>query len=132
MLLKLFLCFTIIPLVEVSILMHLGAMFGVGLTLFIVVGTGFLGAYLAKREGYRVLFQIQQEMQAGRLPANELIDALLIFVSGVVLITPGLLTDCAGFILLFPFTRSRMKEWIVRKIQSRIDRQHTTIYYNGS
>ncbi|MBU1863287.1 MAG: FxsA family protein [Candidatus Omnitrophica bacterium] len=120
MFLKLVLLFTCIPLIELSILMKLGAAYGVGLTLFIIIGTGILGAYLAKLEGYRVLFRIQQETKTGRMPAAELVDAVLIFVAGVLLLTPGLLTDILGFCILFPGTRIVFKRWIVKKIKEKM------------
>lgn len=113
MFLKLVLAFTLIPLTEIYILMKLGVHFGIGITLLVVVGTGVLGAYLARREGFRALNRIQHEMNSGKLPAVELIDALLIFISGIGLLTPGLLTDIAGFLILFPLTRNILKKKIV-------------------
>ena len=132
MFLKLVLLFTIIPLTELYILMKLGAHFGVGITLFLVIGTGVLGAYLARLEGYRVLFKIQQETRVGRMPASELIDAGLIFAAGVVLLTPGLLTDILGFFILFPATRAIFKRWLMRKIKNAMERSSgfTDIHYH--
>ncbi len=132
MFLKLVLLFTIIPLTELYILMKLGAHFGVGITLFLVIGTGVLGAYLARLEGYRVLFKIQQETRVGRMPASELIDAGLIFAAGVVLLTPGLLTDILGFFILFPATRAILKRWLMRKIKNAMERSRgfTDIHYH--
>lgn len=112
--------FVTIPIVELYILMRLGSVFGIGTTLFIVLGTGFLGAYLAKREGYRVLFKIQSELNTGRLPARELIDGVMIFVAGVVLLTPGLLTDIAGFVLLFPVTRYYIREKLIESFKKNL------------
>ena len=131
MFLKLVLLFTLIPLTELYILMQLGAHFGVGITLFVVIGTGVLGAYLAKREGYRILFRMQQEMNAGRMPASQMIDGLLVFAAGVVLLTPGLLTDILGFFILFPYTRSIVKQWIMTKVSDAMQRGggHTDIRY---
>jgi len=130
MFLKLILLFTLIPVIEIYILIKLGASFGVGVTLVIVVGTGVLGAYLAKREGYRIFYRIQQETRAGRVPAGEMVDALLVFISGVVLLTPGLITDIAGVLLLFPLTRMFFKEWLMRKFQEHLRRGYTNIHYH--
>ncbi len=121
MFLRLFLIFTLFPIIEIYILMKLGAHFGVLATLLLVIGTGFLGAFLARREGYRVVFQIKQELQKGNMPTGQMVDAVLIFISGIVLITPGLLTDIFGFIVLIPVTRRYIKEWIVRKIMQYRD-----------
>ena len=132
MFLKLVLLFTLIPLAEIYILMKLGAHFGIGTTLFIVIGTGVLGAYLARLEGYRVLFRIQQETRTGHMPTEGLIDAALIFVAGVVLLTPGLITDILGFFVLIPPTRAICKRWIVRKIKQAMERSQgfTNIQYH--
>ena len=120
MLFKLFLLFTAVPVIELYILIKIGSFFGIGFTLIIVLGTGFFGAYLTKREGYRVLFQIQKEMSQGNLPASELVDAVLVFVAGIVLLTPGLITDIIGLILLFPITRSFIRKFLMKKIQKHL------------
>ena len=131
MLFKLFLLFTVIPTVEIIILMQLGVVFGIAPTLILVIGTGLLGAYLAKREGIKILFKIQEETRAGRMPARHMIDGLLILIAGVVLITPGLLTDIAGFIFLFPLTRHAFVDFILRNIKNHMDRgSYTNVEYH--
>ena len=112
MLLKLFLAFTLIPLVEIYLLIKLGQNFGAITSILLVIFTGILGAYLARMEGLRTLFRIQETMREGRMPGEELLDALLIAIAGLVLITPGFITDVAGFLLLFPVTRMLAKNWL--------------------
>ena len=129
MFLRLFLLFTLVPVVELYILVKLGTTFGVGLTLLIVIGTGILGATLSKREGLKVWFRIQEEMQNGRFPGNELLDGCLIFAAGALLLTPGLLTDILGFLMLIPRTRSIFKKWIKEKVRKMMDSGHTDIIY---
>lgn len=129
MFLRLLLLFTLVPIVELYILVKLGTIFGVGLTLLVVIGTGVLGAALSKREGLKVWFRIQGEMQNGRFPGNELLDGFLIFVAGVLLLTPGLLTDILGFLMLIPWTRSIFKKWIKEKVRKMMDSGHTEIIY---
>ena len=126
MLLKLVLLFTLIPLTELYILMKLGAHFGVGVTLLVVIGTGVLGAYLARLEGYRVMMNMKAEMNAGRMPADKIIDGVLVFVAGILLLTPGLLTDIFGFCVLFPVTRAHIKKWIMDNIKRSMSRGHYT------
>jgi len=120
MFLKLFLLFTIIPTIEIIILMKLSATFGIASTLLLVIGTGLLGAYLARLEGVRILFKIQAETRAGRLPARDMLDGLLILVAGIVLITPGLVTDIAGFVLLVPFTRNAVLSYVLKKMKEHM------------
>ena len=119
MLLKLFLAFTLIPLVEIYLLIKLGQNFGAITSILLVIFTGILGAYLARMEGLRTLFRIQETMREGRMPGEELLDALLIAIAGLVLITPGFITDVAGFLLLFPFTRMLAKNWLKERMRSK-------------
>ncbi len=109
---KLFLLFTIVPFIEMMLLLKMGEVFGFSTTLLIVIGTGALGAYFVKREGFRVWSKIQTELQGGRLPGDQLIDALLLFIAGLILITPGILTDLTGFLLLIPQTRDALKGFV--------------------
>jgi len=100
MLLRLFLAFTVIPILELALLVRVGGWLGLVPTIAIVLSTGIIGAWLARREGLRALRAIQAEAASGRVPADELIHGLLILVAGIVLITPGVLTDLAGLLLL--------------------------------
>ena len=119
MLLKLFLAFTIIPVVEIYLLIQIGSVFGVFTSIALVIFTGFLGAFLARIQGMQTLFRIQESLREGRMPSAELLDALLIGVAGLVLLTPGFLTDTAGFVLLIPSTRNAIKSWLRKKIQTQ-------------
>ncbi|MDG1178488.1 MAG: FxsA family protein [SAR324 cluster bacterium] len=119
MLLKLFLAFTIIPVVEIYLLIQIGSAFGVFTSIALVVFTGFLGAYLARIQGLQTLFRIQESLGEGRMPSGELLDALLIGVAGLVLLTPGFLTDTVGFVLLIPSTRNAIKSWLQSKIKTQ-------------
>ncbi len=109
MLLRLFLAFTIIPTVELYILIRTGGVIGASNTIALILLTGILGAYLAQMQGARTMQQIRSNLAAGRMPADAMIDALLIFTAGIVLITPGFITDALGFLILIPFTRQRFR-----------------------
>lgn len=119
MFLRLFLVFTLIPLFELYLLITVGSYLGVGLTILVVLGTGMAGAYLARLEGWRTWQKIQSELQSGAAPANELIDGVLILAAGLLLITPGILTDIVGFGLLVPPTRAALKIVIRRALEKR-------------
>ena len=119
MLLKLFLAFTIIPIIEIYLLIEIGAMFGALTAVTLVILTGFLGAFLARMQGLQTLYRIQESLREGRMPSGELLDALLIVIAGLVLLTPGFLTDSAGFLLLIPTTRNSIKYWVRRQIGLR-------------
>ena len=119
MLLKLFLAFTIIPIIEIYLLIEIGSMFGALTAVALVILTGFLGAFLARMQGLQTLYRIQESLREGRMPSGELLDALLIVIAGLVLLTPGFLTDSVGFLLLIPATRNSIKYWLRRQIELR-------------
>ena len=119
MLLKLFLAFTIIPILEIYLLIEIGSLFGALTAITLVILTGFLGAFLARMQGLQTLYRIQDSLREGRMPSGELLDALLIVIAGLVLLTPGFLTDSAGFLLLIPATRNSIKYWLRRQIELR-------------
>ncbi len=115
MLLKLFLCFTLIPVIELYLLIQLGSVIGGFNTVLLVILTGFAGAWLARLEGLNTMLKVRQNLNQGLMPAEELMDAFIILVAGIVLITPGLLTDCMGLLLLLPYTRNMFKRFLRRK-----------------
>ncbi len=117
---RLLLLFTVVPIVELLLLVELGRHLGLAATLAIVLGTGALGAALARWQGLATLRRVQTEMEAGRLPAGPLVDGLLILVAGGVLLTPGLLTDLLGFALLVPTTRRAVRRAVSRAIRTRM------------
>jgi UPF0716 protein FxsA len=114
---KLILAFTLIPVAEIYLLIKLGGAIGALNTVLVVILTAVTGAALARLEGARTLLQLRSNMEQGVMPAGELLDALLIFVAGVVLLTPGFLTDAAGLLLLVPVTRKVIKQWLKKRIQ---------------
>ena len=116
MFVKLLALFTIVPLIELYLLIKIGAEIGALATVAIVVGTGIAGAWLARQQGSRVWWQMRQEMESGQFPADRLIDGLLLLVAGALLITPGLLTDLSGMIILIPVTRKPLREWVKRRL----------------
>ena len=116
MFLKLFLAFTLIPMIELYLLIKLGAIIGAFNTLLLVILTGATGAYLARLQGLQVMFRVRERLQQGEMPAEDMLDALIIFIAGIVLLTPGLLTDIAGLLLLLPSIRFRFKVWLWQKL----------------
>ena len=120
MLLGLFFLFTLVPLLELYLLIRLGTYVGAVDTIAIVIGTGVAGGLLAKSQGLAVLDRMRTELNQGRLPAESLLDGLLILIAGAMLVTPGLLTDGLGLLLLVPWSRQGIKSWLKRKMQEKI------------
>ncbi len=102
MFVRLLFLFTLVPLIELFLLVKLGDVIGFWPTVALVVATGAMGAILTRMEGLRVLRQAQADIQKGRVPTDRLLDGLLILIAGAVLLTPGLITDALGFFLLVP------------------------------
>ncbi len=117
---QLLLLFTLVPLIELALLIKLGELTGVWTTIGIVILTGIIGAYLARREGIKAWRRLEKSVREGVSPGDELIDALLILIAGAVLITPGLLTDLFGFGLLIPPVRKWVRNRLSRHFHNRI------------
>ncbi|TVM15347.1 membrane protein FxsA [Oceanidesulfovibrio indonesiensis] len=127
MFLKLFLGFTLIPLIELYLLITVGSYIGAGTTILIVIITGATGAWLARRQGMSTMLSMRERLNSGQMPAEEMIDAFLILVAGVVLLTPGFLTDVCGITLLIPPARQAIKRWLRRKFDTWIRQGHIEI-----
>ena len=117
MLLKLFLAFTLIPVLEIYLLIKIGHYLGAFNTVVVVIVTGLLGASLARHEGIRTMIRVRESMNRGELPAEEMLDAVLIFIAGIVLLTPGFITDLAGIAILIPNARS----WLKRRMRTKFE-----------
>ncbi|MBN1684732.1 MAG: FxsA family protein [Gammaproteobacteria bacterium] len=129
MIFRLILLFTLVPLIELSLLIELGRHIGLGSTIAIVIVTGVIGAYLAKYEGFKVIAGIRQELGAGKIPAEGLIDGIIILAGGLLLLTPGLLTDSIGFLALIPVSRNYLKQYLKRKFKQKLDSKEIHPFY---
>ncbi len=122
MLIRLILLFTVIPLIELYLLIQVGRYLGSFQTIMIVLITGIIGGLLARSQGLSVQKQIRVDMQNGIIPTDSLIDGFFILIAGALLITPGMITDIFGFVLMVPFYRGwlkkRLKEILKRKFES--------------
>jgi UPF0716 protein FxsA len=119
--LKLFLLFTLLPLIELWVLIELGRWIGTWPTIFLVASTGFAGVLLAKSQGLFVLRKMWADLEQGIIPGDKIFDGVCILLGGALLLTPGLLTDLSGFCLLIPFTRRRIKSTLRRYLQRKLD-----------
>jgi UPF0716 protein FxsA len=108
-----------VPLLETVILLWLADHLGFWTTLAMVIGSGVLGTWLLRRQGLRAIARIRDEFSQGRLPATDLLDGMLVVVAGVLLLTPGVITDSLGIALLFSPSRSLLRGWLVRWFKSR-------------
>jgi UPF0716 protein FxsA len=117
---KLFLIFAVIPVIELALLIKIGSVIGTLNTIIIVILTAIVGAYMVKLEGMVVMYRIQENMQQGTFPAEELINGMMILMAGVLLLTPGFFTDVVGFLMVFPVSRGVIKRIAGRYIKKRM------------
>jgi UPF0716 protein FxsA len=129
---RLFLLFTLVPLVELYLLISIGGSVGVAPTIALIALTGILGAWLAKREGRKTLASYQEAMTQGRLPEDGIVSGLLILVGGVLLIAPGVLTDVVGLALMIPPIRRGVAKLITRRVEARIRSGELQVMHIGS
>lgn len=114
---RLLLLFTIVPVLELALLVWLGQQVGFWPTVGLIVGTALLGSYLAHREGLSALARFRERVASGGMPGSELTDGIIILIAGALLLTPGVLTDLVGFLGLFPPTRAVVKRLITKRFQ---------------
>jgi len=122
--------FIALPVIELALLLQVGKVLGLGGTLLLVVFTGVAGAALARLEGLKLIFDIRSDINAGRMPTPRMVDGMLILIAGVLLITPGLLTDASGFLLLIPPFRSLLKRHAGELIRRKINKGVIEVDYS--
>lgn len=120
---KLFLLFAILPIVEIAILINVGEQIGGWYTVAIVILTAFAGAHLVRQQGLSTLMQAQQKMQVGTMPGQEMAEGLLLVIAGVLLVTPGFITDGIGFLLSLPMTRPLIAKGLLKHLSVRVVNQ---------
>ncbi|MFO7818497.1 MAG: FxsA family protein [Thermodesulfobacteriota bacterium] len=114
---KLLLLFLLVPLVELYVLIKVGSIIGAGYTVVLVILTAVAGAYLARTEGSQAMYRVRANMDQGIMPENDILDALLILVAGIVLLTPGFVTDFMGLLILFKPSRGVIRQYVKRKLE---------------
>lgn len=118
----LFLLFTIVPAVELILIIKVGAQIGAINTLVLLILIGATGAYMARLQGFQVLNNIQRNLEKGVLPTEDMLDGFIILCGGILLLTPGFLTDVIGLLFLFPVTRSILKIFLKQKFQKMVQK----------
>ena len=109
-----------LPLIELWVLLVVGSRIGWLPTIFLVVVTGVIGASLARAQGLQTIAAIQRDMASGIMPAPRLMDGVMILLAGAMLITPGILTDGMGFLLLVPATRQMIRNYLRIKLEKKL------------
>ena len=116
-----------VPTLEIFVFIEVGGKIGLFNTLAIVFVTAAMGAYLLRRQGLSVLNRVQQNLAANQLPVNEIFDGVFLLIAGVLLLTPGFVTDGVGFLLFVPPLRLLLRHGILRYLSKK---GHTQAWSN--
>ena len=127
----LFLLMIVLPFVELGLLLNVGERIGAGWTLVSVIFTGVVGAHLARREGLKTLLALQSEVQTGVMPGRLLVGGAVIFASGILLMTPGIITDAVGFLGLVPWTRAFVVERVFLWVERAVKEGRFVVHHGG-
>lgn len=128
---RLLLLFIALPALELVLLIEIGRRIGTLETLAVIVVTGIVGAAMARSQGLRVLSRVREQLAAGEMPADSLLDGLLILIASALLVTPGVLTDAFGFLCLAPGFRSLLKREVVRRFERAVAHGRVEVNVRG-
>ncbi len=130
MLLRLIMLFTVVPVIELLLLLKLSQLTSIWTAIGLVIVTGVVGAYLAKGQGKIIVTRIRMEVNEGRMPGEQLINGLCVLIGGALLLTPGIITDIVGFSLVIPGTREIFKAFIKEKLSKMVDNGNVYIHHD--
>lgn len=126
---RLLLLFLITPALELGLLIQVDKLIGFWPTIGIIIATGVLGSYLAKREGTATWKRLNQKLSEGGLPSKELLDGVIILVAGALLVTPGVLTDVFGFMGLLPPTRALIRKVVTKRVRRKMNQGSMSVEF---
>jgi UPF0716 family protein affecting phage T7 exclusion len=125
--------FLLVPIVEIYVILQVGHLIGAWPTVALLIAESVLGAWIVRREGRRAWRALTGTFQKGGLPDRELADAALVLIGGVLLLTPGFVTDILGFLFVLPFTRPVLRwllsAYVARRV--RVAQSRTTAAFGG-
>ncbi|TIH17413.1 FxsA family protein [Marinifilum sp. JC120] len=129
---KIFLGFVLIPLIDLYILVQIGSEIGTLNAIALCLLTAFVGAALAKSQGVATMQKVQENLNKGIMPAEDILDAILIFLAGLVLLTPGFMTDIFGLLILFPLTRNYFKRMLRSQFENMKKNPNIHVVHHNS
>ncbi|KAB2338810.1 membrane protein FxsA [Cytobacillus depressus] len=122
-----FILIIIVSVVEIGVLVLSGNIIGFWPTMGIILFTGFLGAYLAKKQGLETIRRAQAQLRSGQMPGEAILDGICILIGGIMLLIPGFITDVIGLLLLAPPTKVYFKKIILKRFRKWINNNSFTI-----
>ena len=120
MLLPLVLLFIVVPIAELAVLIQVGQEIGVWWTIAILIADAIIGSILMRAQGRAAWRRFNEALAVGRVPTREVLDGALVMFGGLLMLTPGFITDILGFVLLIPPTRAAVRAVLVRRLAQRM------------
>ncbi|MEA2251410.1 MAG: protein FxsA [Solirubrobacteraceae bacterium] len=120
MLVLLVVLFIVVPLVELYVIIQVGQAIGVWWTIVLLLADSVLGGLLMRSQGRAAWRRFNEALAAGRVPAREVFDGVLVIFGGALLLTPGFVTDVFGALFLLPPTRAVLRRVLVRRFAGRV------------
>ena len=114
---RLFILFTSVSLLEIFVLVKVGSFLGAWPTVALVVVTALIGSALVRSQGLQIVQQLQQRFAKGEMPGQQLIEGIMLIITGVLLVTPGFVTDLCGLLLLQPSIRGAIAKTILANVK---------------
>ncbi|CAH0542795.1 FxsA family protein [Vibrio marisflavi] len=119
----LFLMFIVVPVLEIAIFVQVGSVIGLWPTVGLVLVSAFVGASLVRSQGLQTLMSVQKKIQQGVVPTEQIFEGVMLALAGILLITPGFLTDLMGMVLLLPAPRARLAKYVLSKAEFKVSGQ---------
>ncbi|WP_104400331.1 FxsA family protein [Vibrio penaeicida] len=113
----LLLLFIAVPIIEIALFIQVGGFLGLWTTIGLVLLTAFVGATLVRSQGLQTLMSVQNRLQQGELPAQQIVEGVMLAVAGVLLLTPGFMTDALGMLVLLPAPRAIIAKQLMSKVK---------------
>ena len=129
---NLLLLFIVLPAVELGLLIEIGSRIGAIETVAIIIVTGAIGASMARNQGLMVFSRLTEQLNAGEMPADALVDGIMILLAAALLVTPGVLTDAFGFLCLVPAFRSRVKGALLKRFEKAVMENRVHVHVSGT
>ncbi|MDB1122751.1 FxsA family protein [Vibrio algarum] len=113
----LLLLFIFVPIVEIGLFIQVGGFLGLWPTIALVLVTAFVGASLVRSQGIATLMSVQGRLQQGEMPAQQILEGVMLAVAGVLLLTPGFMTDAFGMLVLLPAPRAKIAKELMKRVK---------------
>ncbi len=112
----LLLAFIFVPIIEIGLFIQVGGFLGLWPTIALVLITAIVGASLVRSQGIQTLMSVQGRLEQGEIPAQQIFEGVMLAVAGVLLLTPGFMTDALGMLVLLPVPRAAIAKYLMSKM----------------